>query len=298
MNRSRGNRQDDAFSAKAAKEPLPQLVLDAVLVDEGRDMVPHREVQGGFAEPGDEAHRRGGIAQEAWDRADGARGLIEQYRLDVIEIHRVLDADLQAQGQATVRQAEIGDRGARDRLVRHDDDRVGEGSDARGPPPDVDHEALGVVGHLDVVAHPDRPVCEEMDAREEVRQRVLQREGDGDAADAQGGKDGRNLHTHGGQEYEHPHDQHRDAGRGVREPRDRPAERLPVANLADGAARELGERDRHGENHGDFEEQPESFVPPHREERRVTRDLVRDIESGHRAPEQGRRPDRGSDAGP
>src|SRR6266404_6245564 len=45
VNRSRGNRHDDAFSAKAAKESFPQLVLDPVLVDEGRDMVPHRKVQ-------------------------------------------------------------------------------------------------------------------------------------------------------------------------------------------------------------------------------------------------------------
>ena len=202
----------------------------------------------------------------------------------MIEIHRVFDADLQTQGQASVRQAIVGDRGARDGLVRDHDDRVGEGSEAGGPPADIDDEPLGVIGHLDVVAHADGPVCEEMDAREEVRQRVLQRERNGDTANAQGSEDGRNLHAHGGQEHEHAHKNDRHASRGVREPRDRPAECLPVADLADGTAREPGQRDRHRENHGDFEQQPQSFVPPRRQERRVTRHLVRDIEAGHRAP--------------
>jgi hypothetical protein len=45
VNPSRRNRQADAFSAQATKEPFPQLVLDPVLVDEGRHMVPHRKVQ-------------------------------------------------------------------------------------------------------------------------------------------------------------------------------------------------------------------------------------------------------------
>ena len=45
VNPSRWNSQADAFSAEATKEPFPQLVLDPVLVDEGRDMVPHRKVQ-------------------------------------------------------------------------------------------------------------------------------------------------------------------------------------------------------------------------------------------------------------
>jgi hypothetical protein len=78
VNPSRRNSRADAFSAQATKEPVPQLVLDPVLVDEGRDMVPHRKVQGVFAESGDEAHRRGGVAQEAGDGADGPCDLIEQ----------------------------------------------------------------------------------------------------------------------------------------------------------------------------------------------------------------------------
>src|SRR3989304_4902364 len=79
-------------------------------------------------------------------------------------------------------------RGSPHAAVRHHDDVVLEHPHARRAPAHVHDVALDVPGDLDVVADADRAVHEQVHAGEQVRERVLEGERDGEAADAEGGE--------------------------------------------------------------------------------------------------------------
>src|SRR5207247_5750845 len=76
-------------------------------------------------------------------------------------------------------------------------------ADARGTAAHVHHVALDVLGReAHVVAHADRLVGQQVDAREEVRQRVLQGQGDREAAHAERGEDRRDGDAEGAEQHE------------------------------------------------------------------------------------------------
>jgi len=105
------------------------------------------------------------------------------------------DADLQAHEEIALRGVPVHDRLARDARVG-DEDRVVLGRlQARGPHADRRDAPAQAVLEVDPLTDADRLVEQDLDAREDVLQDVLQREPDREAADAERGRERQDRHV-------------------------------------------------------------------------------------------------------
>ena len=155
---------------------------------------------------------------------------------------------------------------------------------ARGAPSNVDDEALDTVGELHVVPHADRPVGEQVQAGEQIRQRVLQGQRDGEATDAERGEERRDLHAERSEQDEAADDEHRRARGRLREARHRDGERPPLSEAHDQHADDVRGRERDREDDDGDEREIERVDGAGRE----MRDLDRRRDAGHEAPDQRR----------
>src|SRR5436309_3346384 len=218
-----------------------------------------------------------------------AGGLVDQQTLDELGVRVVVDADADEHGHPRLTEVVVGDDGLRDPLVRDHDDVVLEHAEARGAPAHVHHVALDVLGReAHVVAHADRLVGQQVDAREEVRQRVLQGQGDREAAHAERGEDRRDGDAEGAEQHEATDHEDDQAHGRAEEPGDADGERAPLA-------RRRHQRVEHaGHRHGDRQDDRglEHGVDLDGEAGRQLGHLDGHEEAEHDAPEQRRQADR------
>src|SRR5262245_51784803 len=218
----------DSLSDEASEDALSELVLDGELVGERLDLADEREVEGEVAEARDEPRRRRRLLEEPRYVAHGALGLLNEKALDQIRIGAVVDADTNQQRHPRLRHVVVRDDRLGHPLVRDGHHDVLEHPHAGRAPPDVHNVALGRVGDLHVVTYADRLVGQQVDARKEVRQRVLQRQGHREAADAQRREDRRDLDTERREQHQEPDSVQEAASDGLSEPCDRAITRVMV----------------------------------------------------------------------
>jgi hypothetical protein len=162
-------------------------VLDPVLVAELADAQDDGEADAGVAEgvePDDGLMVRHGAVDLGHRFGDDLVG----HPLHVLQVAVVGHPDLDQDGQLFLGAHEVGHVRLRELTVGEDDQVVGQVADRRLPPVDVLDVALLAAAELDVVTGLDGLGGEDVDAREEVGEGVLQRQRDRQAADAQGGE--------------------------------------------------------------------------------------------------------------
>ncbi len=111
--------------------------------------------------------------------------------LHVIEVAAVVHADLDEHGEIPFGQVVVRDHGLGQLGVGHEHEVVGQHADRRGSPADIRHVALLAAVESHVVSQADLSRRDHVQPREQVRQRVLQRERDRQPADAEGREQGR-----------------------------------------------------------------------------------------------------------
>ena len=133
---------------------------------------------------------RGRLAGDQRGELGGRAGeLVVEAGLDGGRFRGRRDDEVDRHSHRRRRQVEVGEDRLRQLLVRHDDGVVLQRAQPRRPPADrfdVPLFPLGVVD-LDVVARAHGAVGQQVEAGEEVGQRLLQRQRDGQRADAQRG---------------------------------------------------------------------------------------------------------------
>jgi hypothetical protein len=140
--------------------------------------------------------------------------------LDVLEVALIADPARDGHGYLVLGQVVVGDDGGCHRSVRDNEDVVRELADNRVAPVRILDVSLHPVVKLDEVARLYLARGEDVDTGEQVAQRVLQGEGNRQAANAQGGEQRRNGHSKAVEQdqstdrpYDHPGDAHEDARR-------------------------------------------------------------------------------------
>ena len=105
-----------------------------------------------------------------------------------MQVRAVGDDDWHRDGERLGGQREVVEPHVRQARVGHDGEIAGRLQDLRRAPADVGDPAAGAVLELDQVADPDRLRDRQVQPGEQIRQRRLQRQGDGERADAEGGE--------------------------------------------------------------------------------------------------------------
>src|SRR5262245_27655290 len=216
------NRDPDPLRCEPAQDPPPELVLDQELVGERRHVADEREIQRVIAEARYELGGGLRLREEPGHLiANGLRDFLLENALDQIWIGAVVHGDPEEQRHPRLRQVVVRDDRLGHLLVGNRDDDVLQHAHAGRPPSDVDDMALDRVGDPDVVAHADRLVREQVDPREEIRERVLQGQRDRDTADAERGEDRRDLDAERAQQHQQADDVDDAANDRLAEPGDR-----------------------------------------------------------------------------
>src|SRR5438132_3231734 len=279
------------LGAEASEDPLAQLVLHQELVGERLHVAEQREVQRELAEAGDEPRRRFGLGHEPRHIIHGPRGLFFEDSLHQVRIDAVVDRDADRQHQPRLRHVVVRDHRLGYAFVGNGDHDVLEHAHAGRSPADVHHVALDGVGDLHVVADADRLVGEQMDAREEIRERVLQGERDRETAHAERREDGRDLDAERAQQYEEPDDEDEAANDRLTEPGDRATEGPPLARALHEGREDVGDGDRHRENHRHLEHEAYLLRDTERQPLGLAGDLGAHPEPENDGPEDRRQSD-------
>ena len=109
------------------------------------------------------------------------------YLFHLLQIAVVCDAAGEPDIHTVIRFVVVGDDGFREAGIGNDHQVVGARAQAGAAPVHVDHEARHAVLHLDVVAGADHVLGGDIRAGEEVGQRWLERQGNGQTPNAQAG---------------------------------------------------------------------------------------------------------------
>lgn len=198
-----------------------------------------------------EAHRRLVVGDTTGDVGHHTVHDVERDRLDVLQVALVAHPDLHEDRQLLLGLRVVGHVGPRQAPVGDDHQVVRQVAHHTVAPVDVDDVPLLPAAEPDIVARLDRLRGEDVDAGEEVGEGVLQREGDRETADAEGGDQRGDGHPDGLQGHEHAHRQHHDPrdvhedGRGGGDPR--PGLRHRLHETRDDPGRgDRGDEDEHG----------------------------------------------------
>ena len=193
----------DALLAVAARQCLDEFVLQQELIDEAARAQHDVELDGGVAE-GVEAHD--GIALDAVieRRHDLVRHL-KCHALHLVEVARIADADGNGNGDFLRRHVVVRENGGCELLVRHDDRVAAQCLHRREAEVDVGDLALLRRRDTHIVADADLAREDELQPRENVRQRLLHTEGERRAADAHRREDRRDGDARILQDDEHAH---------------------------------------------------------------------------------------------
>ena len=168
--------------------PLDEFMFDDILVHERLRPQDRREVDAVIPE--------GVVADKGDEIGNASRHLLHHLRRDLAghpfdlrQIAVVVDADVDQDGHVLLLQRIVRDDQLRQFHVGDQDEIAGQRPDLRVPPADVADVPLLAGVELQVVPHPDLLGCDDMESREKVRERVLEREGDGQPTDAEGRQD-------------------------------------------------------------------------------------------------------------
>src|SRR5512144_1629927 len=253
MHRPLRERDLDALLPEPVEDALPELVLRKVLVGEFPDLADEGEVQGTLAEPGDEADERLGVRQES---LDGGRSLFRFLDQDALHLRRVRGiayAHGNLERHLLLRQVVIGDHALGKLVVGDDVHVVRQHPDPRGPPRDVIDVPLLPGFQLDEITHANRFFHEDVDAREQVGQSVLESQGYGQAADAQGCDKRGDRNAEIGQNDQETDDEDRALQDAVREARRRDRDVGLLDIILEQAARDRRRSEGYGQNNDHVE---------------------------------------------
>lgn len=197
------------------------------------ELVPHEVLRRRLGHPQDDVEVDAGVAEAvvaderleflhaALDLGERLPGDLHRDALDVGEVAPVRDPDLDQDRHLGPRPVEVRDDGRRQPGVGDQDHVVADVPERGVPPVDVDHVAFLAAVEPHVVAGDDLLGGQDVQAGEQVRERVLQREGHGQAADSQGGEQRGDRHPHRLQHDQPAEDEDQQAA-DVREDRARP----------------------------------------------------------------------------
>ena len=179
-------RQRDVFGLEAGQDGFEELGFDEAGAELTFDLEGEFELEvgGGDAGVGEEEGR--GIGEHA--RNSG--GDFKADFLDLGEIGVIGDEDGYEGADAGVGEVVVEDDAVGDGFIGDDNGGVGAGLDAGGAPADVSNGAFLVGADADIVTNLDRGFDEEVDAGEDVAEGILESQGNGEAAYAEGREDG------------------------------------------------------------------------------------------------------------
>ena len=205
--------------------------LRGLLIAERAEPHREREDEPVLPEARDEPHGGRRLRQEARKvRVRTARG-VEEQPLHALHVGPVGNGGPELERDLRIGQVVVRDDRLQEPFVRDDDRVVGGGAKPGGAPADPDHPALVARVEPDVVTQPERAIGLEVDAGEEVAERVLEGEGHRQAAHAEGRDERRHPHAEVVEQDGEAHDEERDASHGEEERR-RAATRLAAARGA------------------------------------------------------------------
>ena len=235
-----------------------------MLVRYGFDPQNHIKINAGLGEAV-VADERLKSLDPAGGRLQHLFGDLDRDLLHLVQIAAIADAHGNDDRTFGVRLRVVGEDGLGDLLVRHDHHAVVGVLDGRVAPVHVDDLAIFAgrqfheIPHLDLLGH------QNIDAGKQIRQGVLQRQSDGQAADAQSGEQRRDRdpeRLQQKQEADGVHDQV-DDGRQDRGGGERPVGFLELLLQIAGA--EAGDHEGHGQN-------GQGIAQPFQEQQRPRRD--------------------------
>ena len=178
-----GEREADPLGAVVCKQRLDQAVPELELVEHLGDAEEQREVEAELAEGVEVELRR--LRRPAREAAEHLLRHLPRDGLDVLDVGVVVHPDVEADVERALGEGVVRDGGAGERRVRDDDGVAEHRAERRRAPVDVGDGALVVRPHPDVVAGADLAGGDEVEPGEHVRERVLERERDGEAAHAE-----------------------------------------------------------------------------------------------------------------
>ena len=136
----------------------------------------------------------------------------------------------------------------------NDHDVVREHPHARGAPPDIAHISFLPGLQLDEIPDADRLFHQDMHAGEQVAQRILKGQRDGEAPDAQRGQKRGDRDPQCAQQYQTPHAQHDPLDHGLRKAGDRDLDFGFPDRIDHEPGDEVGQNQRNREDHKDMED--------------------------------------------